>query len=67
MELLWILLIVALAIALLGGIGYRGRRVDGTNAGPVADGGRAGWGVGSGLVGLLVLVALVILLVSLLG
>lgn len=63
MSLLWILIIVVLAVALLGGIGLSGRRGDG-----VADGTgtRAGFGLPGGVLGLVVVVVLVILLVSLL-
>jgi hypothetical protein len=68
MSLLWILLIVVLAVALFGALSSRGglyRRDAGVDV--VPDGRRGGFFAGPGLVGLLVVVALVILLVSLLN
>ncbi len=63
MSLIWILLIVVIALALFGGLGFAGRRGDG-----VADGTgtRGGFGLPGGVLGLVAVVILVILLVSLL-
>ena len=63
MSLLWVLLIVLLVVALFGGLSFgRGRRGDGV----AATDGRGGFAFGGGLLGLVVVVALVVLLIALL-
>jgi hypothetical protein len=64
MSLLVIALIVLIALALLGGVGFRGgaRRSEVVGSGP-----RYGYGVGSSSIGIVVFVLLIVLIVSLLN